>query len=241
VQGDPEALNWYYYAAEKKNNTYAMTRIGWIYWWGECGQQVDKKQAFEWFKRASDAGDAEASTMVGESYLRGIGTPKDEDEGIRRLLPLTEKGWARAKNLIGQCYYNGVGQFGKLSQDERNRKAKSLYEGAILAGDWEACGHLGVMYEAGQGVPKDWRQAARLYLQGVEHENPICMYYYAQALENHGPELLKMLGREDDAETYYVKAAAAGVMEARQWCLEHKVKWSNLTPTPTPTATPLSP
>jgi TPR repeat protein len=241
VQGDPEALNWYYYAAEKKNNTYAMTRIGWIYWWGECGQQVDKKQAFEWFKRASDAGDAEASTMVGESYLRGIGTPKDEDEGIRRLLPLTEKGWARAKNLIGQCYYNGVGQFGKLSQDERNRKAKSLYEGAILAGDWEACGHLGVMYEAGQGVPKDWRQAARLYLQGVEHENPICMYYYAQALENHGPELLKMLGREDDAETYYVKAAAAGVMEARQWCLEHKVKWSNPTPTPTPTATPLSP
>ena len=241
VQGDPEALNWYYYAAEKKNNTYAMTRIGWIYWWGECGQQVDKKQAFEWFKRASDAGDAEASTMVGESYLRGIGTPKDEDEGIRRLLPLTEKGWARAKNLIGQCYYNGLGQFGKLSQDERNRKAKSLYEEAILAGDWEACGHLGVMYEAGQGVPKDWRQAARLYLQGVEHENPICMYYYAQALENHGPELLKMLGREDDAETYYVKAAAAGVMEARQWCLEHKVKWSNPTPTPTPTATPLSP
>jgi len=67
------------------------------------------------------------------------------------------------------------------------------------------------------------------------------MYYYAQALENHGPELLKMLDREDDAETYYVKAAAAGVMEARQWCLEHKVKWSNPTPTPTPTATPLSP
>jgi serine/threonine protein kinase/TPR repeat protein len=241
VQGDPEALNWYYYAAEKKNNIYAMTRIGWIYWWGECGQQVDKRQAFEWFKRASDAGDAEASTTVGESYLRGVGTPKDEDEGIRRLLPLTEKGWARAKNLIGQCYYNGLGQFGKLSQDERNRKAKSLYEEAILADDWEACGHLGVMYEAGQGVPKDWRQAARLYLQGVEHENPICMYYYAQALENHGPELLKMLDREDDAETYYVKAAAAGVMEARQWCLEHKVKWSNPTPTPTPTATPLSP
>jgi TPR repeat protein len=81
------------------------------------------------------------------------------------------------------------------------------------------------MYEVGQGVPKDWKQAARLYVQGVQHENPICMYYYARALENHGPELAKMFNRQDKAETYYIKAAAASVTAARQWCIEHNVKF----------------
>jgi TPR repeat protein len=221
----PEAFNWYYYAAEKKHNAYAMTKIAWLYWLGQGGQQVDKGQGFEWFKLAFQAGDADAGTIVGGCYLRGDGTPKDEDEGIRILLPLAKLGVPHAKTLIGQCYYNGYGQFAKLSQSERNRMAKSFFEEAILAGDWEACGHLGVMYEVGQGVPKDWKEAARLYLQGVEHENPICMYYYARALENHGPELAKMLDRQDKAETYYVKAAAASVTEARRWCIEHNVKW----------------
>ena len=225
VRNSPEAFNWYSYAAEKKHNAYAMSRIAWLYWSGQGGQQVDKGQGFEWFKRAFQAGDADAGTIVGGCYLRGDGTPKDEDEGIRILLSLAKLGVPHAKTLIGQCYYSSCGQFAKLSQSERNRMAKSFFEEAILAGDWEACGHLGVMYEVGQGVPKDWKQAARLYLQGVEHENPICMYYYARALENHGPELAKMLDRQDKAETYYVKAAAAAVTEARRWCIEHNVKW----------------
>ena len=200
-----------------------MTKIAWLYWSGQSGQQVDKGQGFEWFKRAAQAGDADAGTIVGDCYLHGNGTPKDEDEGIRILLPLAKLGVPHAKTLIGQCYYNGSGQFAKLSQSERDRMAKSFFEEAILAGDWSACGHLGVMYEVGRGVPKDWKQAARLYLQGVEHENPICMYYYARALENHGPELAKMLNRQDKAETYYVKAAAKSIKEAIQWCVEHNV------------------
>jgi serine/threonine protein kinase/TPR repeat protein len=225
ARNSPEAFNWYYYAAENKHNAYAMTKIAWLYWLGQSGQQVDKGQGFEWFKRAAQAGDADAGTIVGGCYLRGDGTPKDEDEGIRILLPLAKLGVPHAKTLIGQCYYNGSGQFAKLSQSERGRMAKSFFEEAILAGDWSACGHLGVMYEVGQGVPKDWKQAARLYLQGVEHEDPICMYYYARALENHGPELAKMLDRQDKAETYYIKAAAASVTEARRWCIEHNVKF----------------
>src|SRR4029450_5096999 len=201
-------------------------KIAWLYWLGQGGQQVDKGQAFEWFKLAFQAGDADAGTIVGGLYLRGDGTPKDEDEGIRILLSLAKLGVPHAKTLIGQCYYNGSGQIAKLSPSERDRMAKSFFEEAILAGDWAACGHLGVMYETGRGVAKDWKQAARLYFQGVEHENPICMYYYARALENHGPELNKMIGRQDKAETYYAKAAAASVTQAREWCIKHNVKFA---------------
>ena len=225
ARNSPDAFNWYYYAAEAKHVSYAMTKIAWLYWLGEGGRQADKAESLKWFKLAGEAGDADAATIVAECYLRGDGTAKDEDAGIAILLPLAKLGVPHAKTLIGQCYYNGSGQFAKLPQTERNRMAKIFFEDAIQAGDWPACGHLGVMYEIGQGVPKDWKQAARLYLQGVEHENPICMYYYARALENHGPELMKMLDRQDKAETYYVKAAAASITEARRWCIEHNVKF----------------
>jgi TPR repeat protein len=202
-----------------------MTKLGWLYWLGECGQEADKSQALKWFKLAHAAGETNAGVIVGKCYLRGDGIAKDEDEAIRILLPLAGAGVADAKTLIGECYYYGLGEFGKLTQKQRDQMAKKFFEEAVAAGDWEACGHLGVMYEVGQGVPKDWKQAARLYLQGVENENPVCMYYYARAIENHGADLMKMLGRQDKAETYYAKAAAASITEARKWCIEHDVKF----------------
>jgi TPR repeat protein len=221
----PDAFNWYYYAAETKHVAPAMTKLGWLYWLGECGQEADKAQALKWFKLAQAAGETNAGVIVGKCYLRGDGIAKDEDEAIRILRPLAEAGVADAKTLIGECYYYGLGQFAKLTQKQRDQMAKKFFEEAVAAGDWEACGHLGVMYEVGQGVPKDWKQAARLYLQGVENENPVCMYYYARAIENHGVDLMKMLGRQDKAETYYAKAAAASITEARKWCIEHDVKF----------------
>jgi serine/threonine protein kinase/TPR repeat protein len=223
-----EAFNWYYYAAEKKSNAYAMTRIAWVYSRGECGQQVDKGRSFEWFQRGRQAGDTEATRMVGVCYLYGIGTPKNEDEGIRILEDLAKLGEPMAITVIGQCYYYGFGHFKEKSEEERYRMAKSFFEQAIKADEWDACGYLGFMYEWGQGVKQDWKTATRIYFQGVEHESPICMYYYAQALENHGPEIRKMLDRpQDDAKTYYVKAAKGGVTEARAWCVKHNVSWKD--------------
>ena len=221
-----EAFNWYYYAAEKKYNAHAMTRIAWVYSSGECGQQADKARSFEWFQRGRQAGDTEAARMVGVCYLYGEGTPKNEDEGIRILQDLAKLGEPKAITLMGQCYYYGRGQFKEKSEEERYRMARSFFDQAIKADEWDACGYLGVMYEWGQGGKEDWKTAARLYFQGVEHESPICMYYYAQALENHGPEIRKMLDRpQDDAKTYYVKAAKGRVREAKEWCVKNNVKW----------------
>jgi hypothetical protein len=155
--------------------------------------------------------------------LRGDGTPKDEDEGIRILLSLAKLGMAHAKTLIGQCYYNGCGQFAKLSQSERNRMAKTFFEEAILAVTESACGHLGVMYEVGQGVSKIGNRRP----DSIKVSNRAQFaYYMLERLGTYGPEVAKMLDRpQDEAETYYVKAAAAAVTEARRWCVEHNVKW----------------
>src|SRR5207249_8145214 len=86
-------------------------------------------------------------------------------------------------------------------------------------------GHLGVLYEVGRGVPDDWKQAVKLYLQGVDNNDPICMYYYARAIEKHRAEITKIFKRLDKAETYYKQAAAASVTPAKDWCVEHNVKF----------------
>ena len=221
----PEAFGWYYYAAEVKHNSYAMRSLAWLYWLGTSGAHPDKQTGFDWFKRAFEAGDTMAGIIVGNCYLRGEGTMKDENAGISVLLPLANSGVANAKTLIGECYYYGYGQFADLSQDQRYQKAKDYFEEAIAAQDWSACGHLGVLYETGQGVPKDWKQAVKLYLQGVDHKNPVCMYYYARAIENHQAEIKKIFGRDDKAETYYRMAARAGVEDAIAWCSEHHIKY----------------
>jgi len=225
IKNSPEAFNWYYYVAEIKHNPDAMIKLAWIYFRGECGQHPDKERGFKWFKLAYEAGNTAAGTIVGDCYLRGAGTAKDEDTGIRILLPLANAGVAHALTLVGQCYYDGLGSFANLRQEERDQKAKTYFEQAIAAGDWVAYGHLGVLYEVGRGVPEDWKQAVKLYLQGVDNKDPICMYYYARAIEKHGAEITKIFKRRDKAETYYKQAAAASVTPAKDWCVEHNVKF----------------
>lgn len=225
IKNSPEAFDWYYYAAETRRNPDAMTKLAWLYYRGDCGLRPDRESGFKWFKLAYENGSTEAGTVVGDAYLRGDGTAKDQDAGIRILLQLAKAGVPHAKTLIGQSYYDGLGQFANLGQSERDQKAKAYFEQAIAAGDSVAYGHLGVLYEVGRGVPKDWKQAVKLYLQGVDKKDPICMYYYARAIEEHGAEITKIFGRRDKAETYYKQAAAASVTPAKDWCIEHNVKF----------------
>jgi serine/threonine protein kinase/TPR repeat protein len=234
----PGAFAWYWYAAEVEHSGPAMTRLAWIYYLGDCGQLVDKPSAIKWFTLAHKAGEVDAGTVLASCYLRGDGVAQDADYAIRILQPLADAGDSHAKTLLAQCYYSGLGRFISLSQEERLRNAKKFYEGAIAAGDWDACGHLGVMYEQGRGVSKDLKKAAKLYWQGAEKENPICMYYYARGIENHGAEFLKIVGRNDRAETYYAKAAAKSVTEARNWCIDHNVDFAETGSTGSLTSVP---
>ena len=86
-----------------------MTKVAWIYFGGDCGQDPDKERGFKWFKLAYEAGSNCGRTVVGDYYLRGDGAAKDEDTGIRILLPLANAGVAHALILVGQCHYNVSG------------------------------------------------------------------------------------------------------------------------------------
>jgi hypothetical protein len=47
--------------------------------------------------------------VLRDCYLRGDGTAKDEDTGIRILMPLANAGVAHAMNLVVQRHYNVSG------------------------------------------------------------------------------------------------------------------------------------
>jgi TPR repeat protein len=221
----PEAFNWYYYAASARQDPYAARMLAWSYWRGHDGAQPDKTAGVSWFQRAYDAGDAEAGTILGDCYLHGDGVAQDQQKGIDILLPLAGKKAPHAMTLIGQCAYYGLGDFGTLPQDARFTAAAGWFQKAIAAGDWVACGHLGVMYENGNCGPPDWRKAVELYLQGVANQDPVCMYYYACALEKHGAAIKRLHGRDDKAETYFRMAAEKKVTEAERWCADHHVSY----------------
>jgi TPR repeat protein len=56
-----------------------MGMLGVMYCNGE-GTLKDYKEAFKWFKKAAELGDADAMGMLGLMYFRGMGTPKNPQQ-----------------------------------------------------------------------------------------------------------------------------------------------------------------
>ncbi len=83
------ALKYYLIAAEV-NNKYALDGLGYIYYYGRCGE-VNYDLAFKYYKRAADLGEDEAKMKLSDMYAKGIGTNKDLDKSKEILYELYEK------------------------------------------------------------------------------------------------------------------------------------------------------
>jgi len=73
------------------------------------GVARDPVQSVHWLRRAADAGNAEARTLLGAMYWSGEGVPRDHREAARLYLLAAEQGYARAQNNIGFMYGFGEG------------------------------------------------------------------------------------------------------------------------------------
>ena len=86
-----------------------MTKLAWIYFGGECRQHPDKERGFKWFKLAYEAGSTAAGRLLAIVTCDVTEQLKDEDTGIRILMPVANAGVAHALTLVGQCHYNVAG------------------------------------------------------------------------------------------------------------------------------------
>jgi len=116
---------------------------------GECYTLLSNKEeekAFECFLTKSQTGDSNANHMVGEMYLNGCGTSKNELNAIKHYLNSDE---ALAQYRLGQIYCQGWGV------EVNYKQAVEWFTKAAGQGLIEANYYLGYMLAFGQGVEKD--------------------------------------------------------------------------------------
>lgn len=111
-------------------------------------------------------GDAEALDLLGECYLRGLGTAKDPAKALTLFERAAAAGEAEALNSLGDLYYEGDGVPKDLA------KAADLYRRAAEAGSGFGQSNYGYVLDRGQGVKADAAGARKWYRMSAERGAP---------------------------------------------------------------------
>jgi hypothetical protein len=92
----------YMTAQAEAGNVQFQTQLGFAYTFGEAMDYLpmDVAAGYKWFRRAAEAGDAEAQAQVGDSLIQGRGVAADRAEGLRWLRMAAEKGNADAQRSL---------------------------------------------------------------------------------------------------------------------------------------------
>ncbi len=185
-----QAIAWYRKAAEQ-NYAAAQNNLGVMYQNGR-GVPKDDQQAIAWYRKAAEQNYAAAQNNLGVMYQNGQGVPKDEQQAIAWYRKAAEQNYAPAQNNLGFTYQYGQGvrkddqqaiawyrkaadqglalALNNLDEDaeaavNRNDFATAIRIMRPLAdqGNARAQRLLGMMYNAGWGVPKDDAEALKWF------------------------------------------------------------------------------
>ena len=176
-QNYAQSIVWHKKSAEA-GYVWAQFFTGLKYLNGNQGVKQDYAQALSWLEKAARQNFPQAMVRVGELHEEGKGTVVNEQiayDWYNKAANLNEKA---AFWHLGNCHLQG-----KLGQSIDFARAKDYYEhGAALGGSRSAFS-LGVMYERGQGVPLNRKQATVWYLQSVRMGHGWAYHKMAQTLE----------------------------------------------------------
>ena len=119
------------------------------------GGPLSSLQEYEELKGKAKAGDLQAQTRLGVSYLYGVDGlfPPDVDRGLETLYNAGTKGFAQAFCIIGRYW----------SLEGHERKAYPWFERASQMGDAGACWERAIRLESGKGVPKDFEAVREFF------------------------------------------------------------------------------
>lgn len=137
------AAFWYRNAAER-GNVAAQSSLGVLYWLGE-GVDEDRKEAVKWYQKAARQGDANAMFNLGAAYYDGEGVNLDDTHALAWFLLASEAG----------C---------KPAQDAAKRSQAGSRPGTVC----DAYLAVGEMYEKGQDLSRDLKQAEAWYRNALK-------------------------------------------------------------------------
>ena len=113
------------------------------------GAPQDRQEAFKWFLKSAQMGNAVAQSEVGFAYSFGSGVVTDYEQAARWLrIGASQKDSGSLCNF-GVLYYHGWG----VPHDER--EALRLFLESANLGSGHAQFNLGVCYRDGQGTERD--------------------------------------------------------------------------------------
>ncbi len=185
----------------------------------------DYARAYQEWKAAADAGQAEAQFDLGLLYAQGLGVRRDLTEASRWYRKSAEQGNAQAEFSLGQMYSRGWGvprdeadavrwlQMANSVESEGPPTDWALVEGygtprdqkqaaywyslAAQKGHPEAQFNLARLYAQGDGVKRDQQQAARWVSASARQG-------YTPALANFGERYATGQGvSQDDKRAYF--------------------------------------
>lgn len=209
-----EAFRWYTRAAEHQNaSPIAEYSVGRLYAEGH-GVATNTAAALKWLHFASDHGNGDASFYLGDMYYRGTGVQVDRYEAVR-LGALSAKQGCLDGFFLAEGAYNPKESQPKDATEELKWLtfgAKNNVATAQVA--------LGVKYLDGDGVPRLYAEAAKLFQAAASQTGEWARSNISVHLAQWLLGDLYQSGRGVDldyaeAAKWYRLAADAGVPEAQ--------------------------
>lgn len=154
VEKNPQKAVEYYEKAIQKGEVQAMYHLAVLYYFGEDGVKPDYEKAYNLLKRAIDEGKyCQAYELLGVMYSQGAYVKKDMGKAIELMEMAVKCGSSTAKMNLASFYYNK--EYGILDY----ARALPIFKEMAENGNKSAMVIMGLMYNNGEGVPKDVKSA----------------------------------------------------------------------------------
>lgn len=122
----------------------------------------DWESAYALLKSRDAQGDENATAILGECYINGVGVPEDVATGIELLEKAISRGNIQALDILGTLYVCGE----KVPCD--NEKGVSYFQRGAEMGDSFCMDMLATAYFEGVGVPVDYSKAYEWGMKAAE-------------------------------------------------------------------------
>lgn len=172
---DMDAAIKHYKKAAEMGHAEAQAVMGVAY---ERGTNVpqDYHQAAQWYEKAAAQGHPGAQLNLGQLYAKGQGVPRDPAKARQLLEAAAKQGLPPAQRALAELRGGPQSppgdEFWKQGKEKYlagdKKGAVPLFLKAANAGHSEAMYEMGYLYETGDGVTKDIKEAAGWYRKGAE-------------------------------------------------------------------------
>ena len=200
-----ESIRWLKMCAEDQN-TKAQLYLGSIYESREKYNPENLIEAFKWYLKSAEQGNADAKNNLGNMYYIGRGIDKNPEESFKLYIKAAEQGSADAMFNLGNMYVLKKDAI-KIDFEEGIK----WYSRAASLSHSGAENNLATMYMCGNGVDHDYNKAFGLYMKSAEQGNVSAifslgnMYRCGDGIKTNYEKALK----------WYIKAAEQGHTNAQ--------------------------